>query len=292
MDHRGGVLLALLSSALGGGAAVATRFLVGGFDPVLLAAVRFGGGALLLLPLALLLRPRWPAGRDVLAVAALGFAFYGVFIVIYNLSLSYTSVARGTLALSTLPLTTMAIGAVLGLEALTLRKSAGIVLAMGGVAVALAASLQGAPEGAWRGDLLMAGGTVCMALYNVFARPYVARSSAMGFLVMGMAAGGGALILICLVSGSWRALETFDGAQALAGVYLAAGGGALGFWLWVVALRHASPTQVAGTIAVNPLIGMVAGVLLLGEPVTLPLVLGLVAVFAGIWVSTTGEGAS
>jgi drug/metabolite transporter (DMT)-like permease len=96
-----GVAIALLSSSLGGGAAVATRFLITGADPLTLATVRFGGGALLILPLALLLRPKWPTRADWPAVAGLGFLFYAVFFVFYNLALSYTTVARGTLALST-----------------------------------------------------------------------------------------------------------------------------------------------------------------------------------------------
>jgi drug/metabolite transporter (DMT)-like permease len=287
MNERTGVLIAVLSSALGGGAAVATRFLVGSVDPVTIAAVRFGGGALCLLPLALLLRPKFPARADWPAVAGLGFLFYAVFIVFYNLALSYTTVGRGTLALSTLPVMTMVAGALLGVEALSARKTTGVLMATGGVALALTASLGTAPEGAWRGDLIMAGATLCMALYNVFARPYIARSSALGFLTLGMAAGGGALIALCLVTGQADVLLSFDTTQTLMGVYLAAGGGALGFFLWVVALRHASPTRVANTITVNPLIAMASGTMLLGEPITVTLVLGLVAVCAGVWVATT-----
>jgi hypothetical protein len=49
---------------LGGGAAVATRFLIVGADPLTLATVRFGGNALCLLPLVLLLKPKWPARAD------------------------------------------------------------------------------------------------------------------------------------------------------------------------------------------------------------------------------------
>ena len=287
MNERTGVLIAVLSSALGGGAAVATRFLIGGIDPITLATVRFGGGVLCLLPLALLLRPKWPARADWPAVAGLGFLFYAVFCVFYNLALSYTTAARGTLALSTLPLLTMVVGALLGIEALTARKTTGVLLAMGGVALALTASLATAPDGAWRGDLIMISATLCMALYNVFARPFIARSSALGFLTLGMAAGGGTLIALCLVTGRVSLLLSFDTAQTLTGLYLAVGGGALGFFLWVVALRHASPTRVANTIAVNPLIAMAAATLLLGEPVTATLVLGLVAVCAGVWVATT-----
>ena len=38
--------------------------------------------------------------------------------------------ARGALALSTLPLLTMVVGALLGAEAMTLRKSAGVLIAV------------------------------------------------------------------------------------------------------------------------------------------------------------------
>jgi drug/metabolite transporter (DMT)-like permease len=282
-----GVAIALLSSSLGGGAAVATRFLITGADPLTLATVRFGGGALCILPLALLLRPKWPTRADWPAVAGLGFLFYAVFFVFYNLALSYTTVARGTLALSTLPLMTMLVGAALRIEPLTWRKSIGVLLAMGGVALALTANLKAAPAGAWRGDLIMAGATLCMALYSVFARPFIGRSSALGFLAAGMTVGGGALIVLSLATGRLATLATFNEAQAWTGLYLAVGGGALAFFLWVLALTRASPTRVTNTITINPLIGMTAGLLLLGEPVTIPLVLGLVAVGAGVWVATT-----
>lgn len=187
MNEKSGVLIAVLSSALGGGAAVATRYLIGSFDPIVLATVRFGGGALCLLPIALLLRPKWPPRQDWPAVAALGFIFFAVFLVFYNPALSYTTVGRGTLALSTLPLMTMVVGAVLGLEALTVRKTTGVLLAMCGVALALTTSLKAAPDGAWRGDLIMAGATICMALYNVYSRPYTQRSSPLGPPIFGAA---------------------------------------------------------------------------------------------------------
>jgi hypothetical protein len=48
VNERAGVLAAVLSSALGGVAAAATRYVIGGADPVTLAACRFGLGFLFL----------------------------------------------------------------------------------------------------------------------------------------------------------------------------------------------------------------------------------------------------
>jgi drug/metabolite transporter (DMT)-like permease len=176
----------------------------------------------------------------------------------------------------------------LRIEPLTWRKSIGVLLAMGGVILALTASLKAAPAGAWRGDLIMAGATLCMALYSVFARPFIGRSSALGFLAAGMTVGGGVLIVLSLATGRLATLASFSEAQAWTGLYLAVGGGALAFFLWVLALTRASPTRVTNTITINPLIAMTAGTLMLGEPVTITLVLGLIAVGAGVWVATTG----
>jgi drug/metabolite transporter (DMT)-like permease len=290
MSERLGVGVAIVSSSLGAAAAVATRHLVGAADPVTLAAIRFGGGALCLLPLAVALGVRWPPRRDWPAVAGLGLMFYAVFFVFYNVALAYTTVARGTLALSTLPLMTMLVGAVLGVEPISARKTAGVLVAMLGVAIALAAGLGQAPAGAWRGDLIMAAATLCMAVYNVRSRPYILRSSALGFLSAGMAVGGGALLLVSLASGGLVRIGGFDRGQWLAAAYLAVGGGALAFFLWIYALQRASPTRVANTMAVNPLVASLLAALLLGELLTLNLAVGLIAVFAGIWIATTETG--
>ena len=64
MNERFGVGVAVASSAVGGAAAVATRYLIESADPFTLASLRFGGGVICLLPLALLLRVRFPTRSD------------------------------------------------------------------------------------------------------------------------------------------------------------------------------------------------------------------------------------
>ncbi|MEJ8850538.1 DMT family transporter [Variovorax rhizosphaerae] len=155
MGETAGVLAAMLSSGIGGTAIGATRYLAGATDPLTLGFFRFGIGFVLLLPIALWRRERWPGVRDWPATAALGLLFFGLFPVLFNAALIHTTAARGALALSTLPLLTMLIAALFRVERLTRRKTAGVLIATGGVALALLAGLAHAPEGAWRGDLLM-----------------------------------------------------------------------------------------------------------------------------------------
>ena len=287
MDHTAGVLIAIVSSCLGGTAAAVTRYLVGSVDPITIAILRWGIGFLFLLPVALLLRVKWPPRVDWPAVAALGVCFFGLFFILYNIAVGYTTAARASLALSTLPLQTMVVGALLGIEPLTARKTTGVCIAVLGVFAALASGLTAAPPGAWRGELIMAGAVLCMAFYNVWSRPFMQRSSALGFLAVGMGAGAAVLIAVGLVTGVVWVLGSFNKAQWIAGLYLGIGGGALAFILWVMALQRTTPTLVANTMTVNPIAAGLLATQLVGEPITLNLVIGLVAVFLGIWIATS-----
>jgi drug/metabolite transporter (DMT)-like permease len=290
MSEWFGVLLAIVSSSLGGTAAAVTRYLVGSADPVTLAILRWGIGLCVVVPVALALRVRWPRWSDLPYVAALGLCFFGLFFVLYNIAIGYTTAARASLALATLPLQTMLVGGILGIEALTLRKLVGVTIAVLGVFTALATSLALAPPGAWRGELIMAGAVLCMAFYNVWSRPFIIRSSALGFLAVGMGAGALALIAIGLMTDRLAVLRGFDAAQWLAGAWLGVGGGALAFILWVLALQRTTPTRVASTMTVNPMAAALLASALMGEAITAALVGGLIAAFVGIWIATTERG--
>jgi len=287
LNELTGVLIAIVSTSLGGTAAAVTRYLVGNADPITLAILRWGIGFLVLLPVAFLTRATWPPRSDLLAVATLGLCFFGLFFVLYNIAVGYTTAARASLALSTLPLQTMMVGALLGIEPLTLRKSLGVCIAFLGVIAALASGIASAPEGAWRGELIMIAATLGMAFYTVWSRPFMERSSALGFLTVGMGTGAAALVLIGVATHRIEALASFGAPQWTAGIYLGVSGGALAFILWVLALERASPTRVANTMTVNPIAAGLLAAVLVNEPITLNLVVGLIAVFAGIWIATT-----
>jgi drug/metabolite transporter (DMT)-like permease len=280
-----GVLAAVASSAIGGIAGGATRFVVHATDPVTLGVFRFGTGFLILLPIALLLKSRWPKGRDWVAVAALGILFFFAFSILFNLAYTYTTAARGALTLSTMPLMTMLVGAALGIETLTVRKTAGVLIAMTGVLFALAFGLSNAPAGAWRGELVMFAATFCMSLYNVWSRPFIARSDPLAFLTAGMGAAAFCLLVWALAIHGFDAAAQFGTPQWLAIAYLGVIGSAGAFILWVFALSRTSPTKTAVTITVNPVFASIVGAAAIGEGIGLNLIVGLAAVAVGIWLA-------
>jgi drug/metabolite transporter (DMT)-like permease len=102
-----------------------------------------------------------------------------------------------------------------------------------------------------------------------------------------MGGGAAARILAWYLTGGVAVLGSFGAPQWIAGAYLGVGGGALAFILWVMALERATPTRVANTMTVNPIAAGLLATQLVGEPITPNLVIGLVAVFSGIWIATT-----
>ena len=188
-----------------------------------------------------------------------------------------------------MPLITMLVGAALGIERIGARKTFGVSIAMAGVFLALMLGLSGAPPGAWRGELVMLAATFCMSLYNVWSRPFIARSDPLAFLTAGMGAAAVCLLTWAIAIHGFDAVAQFGTPQWLAIGYLGVVGSAGAFILWVIALALTSPTKMAVTITVNPVFASIVGALAIGEGIGLNLVAGLAAVAVGIWIATTGE---
>jgi drug/metabolite transporter (DMT)-like permease len=132
----------------------------------------------------------------------------------------------------------------------------------------------------------MAAATLFMALYNVWSRPLMQRSSMMGFLATGMGAGALLSTLIAWSTGGFdHVATTFGTAQWIAIAFLGLFGGAAAFYLWVLALERTTPTRVANTMTVNPIAASLVAAAIVGEPIGIELALGIGAVGAGIWIA-------
>jgi len=277
-----GVMAAALSSLLGGTAVAATRFIIANTDPASLGLARYGIGSLCLAVFlgGALRRPR---REDLIPISLLGVLFFAVFPWLFNKSLTWTTAAHGSLALSAMPLLTLVVAATLGVERLTIRKIVGVAMALLGVAVALSDKLAGPGlEGAWRGDLVMVGAALCGAIYNVLARSYLKRYPALIVTAYAMLGGTAGLALLTGVEGAPLKLLSLSSTGWLIILYLGVVGAAFTFWLWSFGLERTSPTRTAITVTLNPVTATVIGTLVLNEPLTPYLLLGFGSIIFGI----------
>src|SRR5437879_3506907 len=155
---EGRVLLPLLAAAVAGvlvGAnMVATRFVIGETTPAALAMLRYALGFITLLPAVLVARRIRIARGDLLPIALLGIGQFGILIALLNYGLQTVPSARAALIFATFPLMTLVLAALLGREKLTAAKSAGVLLTIVGVGLALGErAIAGSGDLAGRGDL-------------------------------------------------------------------------------------------------------------------------------------------
>jgi drug/metabolite transporter (DMT)-like permease len=127
---------------------------------------------------------------------------------------------------------------------------------------------------------------LCMALYSVWSKPFIRRSGPIPFTTMGMSVGALFLVVVAWVRGSFEPVAAFGPSQWSAVIYLGFFGSAVTFFLWAFALSRTTPTRVAISVTVNPITAALVGAVLLDEPIRWNLVVGLVTVFAGIWIAT------
>lgn len=277
-------LAACLSTALGGSAFVAMRFLVAETEPVTIAFLRNGIAAVVLGAIALAVVRRWPSPRELLIMGAMGALFFGGLQFIFANALAFTTASRGALAYTTTPFLTLAIATLFGIERPTRVKVIGIVLATLGVVVALGQSA-GAPPGAWIGDGLILVGACITASYNVWSNRWLQRHSPLIAVVSGVVPGTLFLFAIALALGAPTVAPDLSATGWAAVAFLGIGAAVLSYTLWLWALRHTTPTLVSVALPMNPLMALLWGAVLLGEQVTVEMVAGFALVIAGICVT-------
>lgn len=276
------VLAAMVSSAIGGSAVVATRLAVPESNALTVTFLRFLGASTVMLAFAL---PREKIRidlRDLPAIMLLGLLQFALFAWFFSAALQYVPAARGALVLSTQPLLTLALAVLLKRERYTWAKAAGGVVALFGVAFALGDRVAVPGADATRGDLLMMGAAITGSIYNVTSGFYLRKYPALVMCSVMVPVGAVALLAAIVIGGDFSGFTGFSWRGWCAIAFLMTIGGAVTFFLWIWALEHTTPSRVAITVTMNPVAAVILGSLVLAEPVTWRLLVGLAAIIAGI----------
>ncbi|TMA01161.1 MAG: DMT family transporter [Methanobacteriota archaeon] len=290
MATRWGLALSVASIMLAfAGNSVITRYLiVGGLaSPVLLTIVRFvsGFGMLLLLRVTF---PRSFSGPFRGRPDLIGGFFLGLYAFSISFGYEFISAAAGTLVFYAFVILTMALfGVVHDRETPTPRSIVGQILALAGVAVI---AFGGIREVSLPGVALMAVTGSSWGLYSAHGRSggdpraYTFNT----FLVL----AGFCLLLIPVaeivapgalsiqISGNGLGLALFMGMISTS----------LSYVLWHLTLRRIKASQGGIVQLVVPVLASLMGIGLLGEHLTVTLVLGGASVLAGIYLNRVNRG--
>ncbi len=198
----------------------------------------------------------------------LGLVGNSVYQICFLLGLAYTTAANAALIIATTPAMVAAAGALLGIERLRRSAVAGIVLAIGGVALILLARGLAFTGAGLRGDLLLLGCAVSWTAYTLGVRSLGAGLSPLTITTWTTLTGLPGLLLIGLPS----MLRTDWGAVGWGGwgglAYSAVLGVVVAYLLWNNSVRVAGPNKTAIYGCAIPLAATLVAWPVLGEAPT------------------------
>lgn len=273
-----------------GAATVASRAVIQSMGPTSLAFLRYALAVLILLPFVIALQRRQGkirfAGRDGPVIVVLGVLQFGLLISLLNFGLRSVNAALGTLLFTTFPFIAMLLAAALGLERMTAARTAGVLLTIAGVGLALYERMQvSVDQTAWVGMAAILAAACCGAVCSVLYRPYLRRYPT---LVVGFAAMLASVLSLALpawMEGLPAMLATLPLRVWAAVAFIGLSSG-IGYVLWLYALKHSTPTRVTVFMGLSPLTAAFLGTLMLGEPFSAYQSVGALAVLMGLWMAT------
>ena len=276
--HRSAIFALAAAGTLWGLNVPLTKLALGWLAPSWLTVVRFAVAAPVL---AFVGRRgiRDATGLRVLASGAIGF---GAVIVLQNAGIERTSVSHAAVVIGAAPVLVALIAASLGQTATRPLAWAGYAVSLVGIALVAGAGGGGSTT---RGDLLVLLSVVLSAAFIAMQPRLLEGRDAAAVTAVQFA--GGALVALpvaILTEPGPGAPGTAIPVLALAALALA--GTPLPFWLFAFGQARV-PAGLAGAfLNLEPVVGAVVGWLALGEPAGAWQIMGVVAVLAGVAMST------
>lgn len=275
--------LAALTQVIWALGIVVTKWSIGaGWEPLAYTCLRFGGGAILFAIYVIWregsLRVDRSAVPRVLVCAAIGiFANQLAFMQ----SAQHTTAATISLMMAAAPAAGAVITVIAGQERIGPLHWAGVGLAVVGVALILEGSGGDLDLTSLQGDLWALGAAFTWALYSVLVRPLVSRYSASRISALMLLAGAPMIWAVGwpqVAEQDWGALTALDWAALLYASVVAL---LVTNVLWFGAISRLGAARVTALMPLQPVAGVVLGVVLLGEQVTpLALVGGTLVIVA------------
>lgn len=239
-----------------------------GIDPATFTSIRLVAGALTLALIVMLRTGAAPLQGNWFSAAAL-FAYAAAF------SFAYVGLSAGTgaLLLFTAVQTTMVLYSLWRGERLHTVQWCGFALSLSGLLVLLLPGLTAPPPG---GAALMLVAGFAWGVYSIRGRGCADPAGATAANFARSVPMALALSALCY----WR--FAFDSLGALYALLSGAIASGLGYAVWYSALRNLSGTSAAAVQLSVPVIAAVGGIALLGETLSLRLLLASMAILGGI----------
>jgi probable blue pigment (indigoidine) exporter len=264
------LLLVVLLGVVWGSAFPVIRFgLLAGAPPLLFAAIRYALTAAVLVPIALVARTPRPTAASLLSPAVFG----GLFLIggyggLLYLGEESTSGGLAAVLTASAPLASALFGlGLLPAERLGRWGVGGLLIGFGGVAVLVLPQLRDPFASGFTGPALVVSAVLVFALGSVLLRRTTTAAPTLWSLALQFSVAGVLLGTVGVVIGEPVTLG--HGAMVLPSLaFLVIFPGTLGYTLYFRIHHRSGPTRANLVGYINPVTGVVVGLLVFGEMVT------------------------
>ncbi|HBQ29872.1 MAG TPA: EamA family transporter [Mitsuokella multacida] len=168
-------------------------------------------------------------------------------------------------------------------ERLTWRKGAGIVLAIAGMAVLMDVHAGGDVTAICIGLL----SAVFWGLASIFVKLKLSDVNPISLTTWQMVCASLSLLAYTAIVPQGEVIWNTESVLCL--IYNGVLASALAFFLWSWILQHIEVSKASVAVLAVPVVGVVGGILCLGEPMTLHIFFGMIMIMAGIYIVVTNK---
>ena len=280
LPERSVLVAFLLFILVAGGASVAIRVTYAEMPPFWVAASRFSLGAMVLWVIAFFKRIPLPRGRALAGALLFGLLTVGLAFLLASWGLVATPASRYQVLMATIPLLTIFLSSLHGIEAISRRGLFGSLLAVGGIALTFGGSTASGLSLPHTVAILVAAAFIAEG--GVLIKKFPPNPPVMTNAI-GMSVGGVVLGIASLVSGEQWTLPT-QADTWIAFLYLAFFVTVVAFLLYMSVLGKWSASGTSYGFVLIPLVTIVLASTLAGEEITSSFLVGGGLVLAGVLV--------
>ena len=278
-------LLGVTFCVLWSSAFIAAKFGLTAAPPLAQLTIRFLFAGALLVGLMVLMGKRWPRNwSDVVTGIILGILNNSIYLGLFFTAMQTVTAGIAALIAALTPLATVVLAQpVLG-ERLTRRVAAGIALGIIGAFIVLQQRLDAGTDDA-TGIVLCLIAMVCLSIGTVLYRKRGSHADPFVMNTIQTVASGIVLLPVALLVDDWGTI-TFNATFFLSVGYLSIMLSIVALLIWFRLIRIAGAGKASSFHFLNPGLGMLFGFVILGEPIAMTDMIGLVPIIGGIILVT------
>lgn len=278
------LVLVILTGAAFGSSVVASRIALNAVSPFVLIIFRFGIAALLYaFTLPLLKKQLLTGGRKYLDILIVGIASFGLPLLLFFFALAFISSGMFSVLFASIPIFTAVIAHLtLKNEKISKKLLFGLATALLGVIYLFATKTSGLTIFDVKGPLLVMIGVLISSTGTVYARAHLSHDDPLVVSALQTMAAFLVLSIIVFSLGKFQ-LGPMSTISWVAIIYNSIAGSYIGFWLTFTLIKRYGATAGALSSYIMPAVSGFLGAVLLGEVVSLSLVVGAILIFLGIF---------